>query len=616
MFEMSQQRLSFLIFFLALLSGFLYNHQYFINGTHVPVRIHDHLEQAPMARTHIYHESNFFWRNGESSPRLLDGNYFEPTGPRIAMQNFAYYYLDAFTAYLVTDTLARILAFVGMFLWLRRLLKKDNRLMLVAMAISAIYSFLPFYHPHIFTITLLPITAWLFMVFYAGDGKARHWVILLVLPFFTAYFFAPFFLLTIIFLVYLFYFLKTKKIHRQFLLAFVLLNLVYMLTEYRFFYVAFFSDEITHRVVRQEVSYGLVESLSNAFKNFEFGHHHVPTLHRVNYSIALVLVAIQFIFFRLRGEALGFYRENKRLLVLFFLTLNLTALVSLFFGIADWNVFKNIHESIPVVGMVNIKRFHWLHPLLWYTVWALLVAVVYGILLKKKRAYALAFLVLFTFFHTRFLFDNAAWSGNPSITHGNQTYRNLPTLEQFFAPRQFEQIRDFIGKPQDEYRVVSFGLHPSIALYNGFYCLDGYRSNFYFSYHQQFREIIAPALEKNEELRIYYDNRGNRCYLIDDELNQSFFHWRNHEFTDRSIRNLTVNVDKLYDMGGRYVISAVRIREPGLWLRLLNVFEQDPPEHTNWTIYLYEVVPLHLYPGLKKEREREIKSERRALQNF
>ena len=49
---------------------------------------------------------------------------------------------------------------------------------------------------------------------------------------------------------------------------------------------------------------------------------------------------------------------------------------------------------------------------------------------------------------------------------------------------------------------------------HGFYTVDGYSNNYPLEYKHRFREVIAPEIEKNEEVRVYFDTWGNRCYLF------------------------------------------------------------------------------------------------------
>ncbi|GFI57173.1 hypothetical protein IMSAG025_00604 [Muribaculaceae bacterium] len=49
--------------------------------------------------------------------------------------------------------------------------------------------------------------------------------------------------------------------------------------------------------------------------------------------------------------------------------------------------------------------------------------------------------------------------------------------------------------------------------YNGIATLDGYLGFYPQQYKEDFRQIIAPAIERMEPSRIYYDDWGARAYL-------------------------------------------------------------------------------------------------------
>ena len=86
-----------------------------------------------------------------------------------------------------------------------------------------------------------------------------------------------------------------------------------------------------------------------------------------------------------------------------------------------------------------------------------------------------------------------------------------------------------------QYRVVSLGIDPAAAYYQGFYCLDGYLNNYSLDYKDKFRKIIQPELDKSEYLADYYDDRGNRCYLYSAEIpgyytiEKNGFYFQNYE---------------------------------------------------------------------------------------
>ena len=163
-------------------------------------------------------------------------------------------------------------------------------------------------------------------------------------------------------------------------------------------------------------------------------------------------------------------------------------------------------------------------------------------------------------------------------------YHNQPTYKQFFAVNEFSKIKNYIGKPVDSYRVVSIGIHPDVAQYNGLYTLDTYNNFYPLWYKHKFRKVIAPELAKNKTLKSYFDQWGGRCYIFVDELGENYLY---SKASDVKIHHLNLDAKALKAMGGDYVLSAVPIMNAKKdHLKLLKVFN-DPDAW--WRVYLYKV---------------------------
>lgn len=159
------------------------------------------------------------------------------------------------------------------------------------------------------------------------------------------------------------------------------------------------------------------------------------------------------------------------------------------------------------------------------------------------------------------------------------------TWKDFYAPDIFAQIDGFIGRDKSSYRTLSFGIYPAAALYNGFYCLDGYSNNYDLAYHQQFRDIIRGELEKDERLRDYYDTWGCRCYVLSAELGIDRYLVAKGSSDLES--GLTIDVGAASEMGAEYLFSAVRIPNAGdLGLVLLREEPFETPD-SYYAVYLY-----------------------------
>ena len=166
----------------------------------------------------------------------------------------------------------------------------------------------------------------------------------------------------------------------------------------------------------------------------------------------------------------------------------------------------------------------------------------------------------------------------------------MMTMDNYYSPKLFNDIKKWIGKDQSTYRLGSIGLHPAVPAYNGFYTIDGY-SNFYSLEHKlDFRTIIEPEIKNNKHLLYKFDAWGNRCYLFSLELLDK---WNHRDYiiakdTNILINKLNYNFNKMQSMGCEYIISTVRINllnNPNLILKKQFIHSSSP-----YSIFLYELV--------------------------
>lgn len=129
------------------------------------------------------------------------------------------------------------------------------------------------------------------------------------------------------------------------------------------------------------------------------------------------------------------------------------------------------------------------------------------------------------------------------------------------------------------------GIDPAAALYHGFYCIDGYSNNYDLEYKHKFRKIIAPELERNDWLKGYFDDWGNRCYLFFSEIPGYF----NVEKDTCWVNNLQLDTQALKEMGCEYIFSALYIvNSKELNLQWMDEITFDT-EGSYYQVFIYKV---------------------------
>lgn len=230
--------------------------------------------------------------------------------------------------------------------------------------------------------------------------------------------------------------------------------------------------------------------------------------------------------------------------------------IALFYGVYHGKGMTALrNHATGILHDFNLDRVTWLMPVLWFVLMALVIHLLLS-RSKKVIAYGIVFVVCGAMFLALFL-GNGIKPNVAKLLKGSGNYTAL-TWKQFWAEDLYEEVEELIGKPQEEYYVVSYGIYPATAVYNGFYCLDAYSNNYDVEYKHAFRSVIAPELAKSEYLTRWYDEWGNRCYLVTVEKNNYFTFDKQ---TSAVAMTFDIDIEALKTLGCDYMISAAYIMD-------------------------------------------------------
>lgn len=541
---------------------FIYIAPFLVLGEQSFVLIHDMLDHH-IAKFKTLAESDLIFGDSSSQLDMLMNAPRVAFGSEIKLVFWLFYFFDPFDAYVINQVLLRLIAFTGMLLLLNNyvFLKDQNRFSIL---VSLLFALLPFYSTAGISVAGLPLISYIFLKIRAGNDHYKDWIILITFPLYSSLVFSMMFYIIFICFLWL-YDIFNYRVSIKFTISIALLSIIFLITNYRLVETFFFGLDFTsHRVEMATVgsSYGFFEAVIKSGKHFVLGQYHAHSMH------IIFLPIILFVFFK----NITAKSKNSLFLVLFVLNV----LISLWYGFWDSEVLSVIREPISSFLPINLIRFHILSPFIWYVLLALAIKD----LLLVNNFFIRDTLVKFIFSITLiFLFIKSDFI-NEYRLH-NISYKS------FYSENLFNKIDNYINEEQETYKVVSIGIHPSIARYNNFYTLDGYLTNYDLKYKHNFRNIIAPELQKNKELESYFDDWGSRCYVFINDIGKNFMRNKNQVYP------ITVTLDTiaLYNMGGRYVFSSYKIlnfKENNM--SFLEKFEDD---ESAWDIYLYEVNALN-----------------------
>ncbi|MEK4443169.1 MULTISPECIES: DUF6044 family protein [Niallia] len=551
-------------FYIAIAIIFVWVLPYFVLNEDAHMRVHDNLDSN--LGWYEVMKDNVIAFSPLHTPveQIMNGEFSRDTyySEYYAMV-FLFQFLPPVIAYGLCQAITHFVAFIGMYLLLKKYVMKEehNKAYILTIGVALAFSLTPYWPSGMLSILGMPLALWSMLNIYKGERSWKDLAVLTLLPFFSTFVIGFFYFLAVMGLFWLYDFVRNKKSNWALFFAILYMTMVYLAIDYRLVasMIAPISDELTNRDVFYQSKLDFVQTLKLVGKNYVISHNQDRTIHQY---IILPVTIIGLLFVLLKKQ----WRENKLYIGLHLLNIVLSTWYAFWF-FEGWQPLK---EKFGILTSFNFARFHYLRPMIIYVLFALTLKMLWkNRNMGRKLVYVLIIGQLLVLVPT-----------NEQIM-----YKNQPSYKAYFATDQFTDIKKYIGKPLDQYRVVSIGIHPNIAQYNGLYTLDSYSNIYPLDYKLQFRKIIEPELDKNKALRTYYDDWGGRCYIFVDELG------KNYQYSKRSnkeINHLQLNVEALKEMGGQYILSAVPINNAAETnLTFMKDFES---KNSNWHIYLYKVM--------------------------
>lgn len=535
----------------------------FVLGQNAHMRIQDNLDSNVAWYKVLASSGQLFGSVHATIPQIINGELSRNAfGSQFSLIVLLYAALPPMLAYALSQLISRLFAFIGMYLLLRDHFVRSDQDGLIRVFAALAFALTPFWPSGMLSTLGMPLALWAFLNIRRRQDSWKEWATLILLPFYSSFELGFFFFLSALFLFWVISCTHRKEFDARFLAAIVLMTAVYLLVEYRLVASLFLDTTPTNRNAFNESNMTMVQVMVTAIINAAIGHNQVWTMQQY-IILPVTLVALWLIV-----QSMRHHTQLRREQLWFLWLLELNLLISLWYGFWFYKGWMPLKERFSLLKAFNFSRYHYLHPMLIYMMFALGLVICRH---KGKGWKRLAEAALILQIVVLFLY-------NPEIE-----YHQQPSFRQFYAENQFHEIAGYIGKPKSAYRVASIGLHPAIAQYNGFYTLDTYNNFYPLSYKYEFRKIIAPELKKNASIRSYFDRWGGRCYLFTADLGGNYDFRKNSEV---KLYHLQLNIHQFEKMGGRYILSSVPVVSPERdHLRFLKAFND---RESAWTIYLYQ----------------------------
>lgn len=539
---------------LILLSGLVY----VALGESIVVDPHDQLDGEIF--TYILHAKHF----GESIYfELING--MPSTGMQMAAPGLLplYFIFSPATAFALSTFLVMVVAYLGLFALLRSFSVRSW----IATIVSFLFALLPFYPVYGLSIMGIPALLWLVRRCWCKEGKRRAvalWLGSLAFSLFSSPVLSGFAVLGLLLIILVFALIVHGKHHffiKNLLVAFVFLVVGYLLTNFDLISQALLGNGY----VSHKSEYALSSSQFSILDIVLFlfgGQQHAISNQCFIVPLAFVgLIASVIVLFKDKDLKTGL----RSLAILVALACATAVFIAYFYEAFHSGMGTMFRENLPdSLKAFQFDRLYWLYPTIWYVLLGSCSELLMRLAKEKKVRKAAATIVIAIIcvltigksLSTNSIVASIAKQVDPEIIFVQNRY----TWSEFFGESVFNEIEEYIYETRDqlpdETTVVSIGLYPSIALYNGFNCLDCYSNNYPLEYKHEFEKVIDGELKKSVDLNSYFNDWGNRCYVFSHELGRNYFIDSNQ---DIEINDLSINTDKLQKMDCEYVFSSVKI---------------------------------------------------------
>ena len=283
----------------------------------------------------------------------------------------------------------------------------------------------------------------------------------------------------------------------------------------------------------------------------------------------------------------AFNKNARKYLPLLGAILGAILLTAILYAFFNTTFFIRVQSLLPgMFTSFQFSRVYYFLPALWYILSGVSLAAIFEAFPEKGKVVSfiltdIIFLAVLAFLVKD---QDGIFHQNLVASLSNEKRSYYVSMKNLYAEDVMQEIEDAIGEDIDTYRVAHLGMCPVASLIHGFGTIDGYSNNYPLSYKHEFREIIKDELELSEFNKAYFDDWGNRCYIL-------YHEWANaymlSKYYQGSVNDLHLNYDKMKEMNCKYIFSAAPINDCEQYgLSAIGAFDSSV---SYWRVYVYKI---------------------------
>ncbi len=570
--------------------------------SHLYVLEFDNLDSNIVWNKILASSGKIFAPNHEIIPNMMSGLPRSSYGSEFDIILWLYYLFSPPIAYAINEAIIHIVAFLSAIIFLNRymiIIPSSNNTMILYVT-SLFFALLPFWSGAGVTIAILPLVTYSLLNIKFDRDTKWDWLILILLPLYSSLilFFVFYIIMASLWLLY--DAIKHRGVNIKLLLALSLMSILFLLSQYRVLIAMFFdSGFISHRT---EFSVFFQKSMLDSYRqtHFFFLNGHLDHLFgtQMPYVIPIVLISmlmsiskkvysanesmIIWVLITI-SFAVGFWQHSLAQLYtlsilivyvsiiylftdkyrIFILLFMLQFLLAFFIYFEFYEGFRDLASNFPLLKVFNISRLSFLQPLIW------LILLMFSLsILNQKLKYATPFILIFMVLQVHHSIDLRFFKDTPS--------KKYSTFSQYYAPELLNKVKKAIPEDIEDIRVVSFGIEPAVSLYNNFYTIDGYSTNYPLEYKHKFKSIIEGYTPYD-----VYEKWGSKVYIT--SLNSAL----NNYLKDMIVHKQLFSTNALCKLNTKYIISGYKLDITKY--KNLTYIDSFYGDKDSWDITLYKL---------------------------
>lgn len=548
----------------------IYNLPWFINGDNAVYRIYDYLEQdfVNLSLNAKYLLSPLV----TNIPELFGGTYRASIQAHSLIQIILYKFIPGSTFLHINQLLIQIVGFSGMFLLLNKIFNAEKSYKLyINTGISFLFAITPLIM-HGMSLSSIPLFFWACIKIKEEEENIKILLpvlsIIIFLGLGTSLIYCGFSFVLILLLLCIYYAIKKEKcISINYLICAFIIALCYIISN---IYTILSFSEISHRV--EMIIYAgnftqtILQQLLDAPNDIES-----PVFPYIPLGLLCITVLV------------GMQNKTKEYKAALYTFISIIIIAIICTSYTSLEIIVNARNHLGALRNLQLNRIGYYIAPLYYFMFASCLLFLANRIKKNKLCCIFASII---FIFQFIIIKNSSYN---YFKTNIKVLQNKPVIEktyaQFFQTELMQNVKKYINKPQESYHVVSLGINPGVPLFNGFYCLDGYSTNYRLSYKKQWKKIIHNEIIQENFFNKLFNEWGSRVYILSHEVPN----YRPQELNETAtyINNLDINYQVLKSLGANYLFSRYKIKNLNPALKFEKVFYSKNNKY--FRLYLYSI---------------------------